>query len=51
MLQEVEAGPCGPSCGVLVGYRIAEARQQPLLVTLHDGAVELRIRPARTLPG
>ena len=40
LLEDAEAGPCGASCGVLVGHRVAEARQQPLLVTLHDGAVE-----------
>ena len=26
--------------GVLVGHRVAEARQQPLLVALHDRPVE-----------
>jgi len=35
-----ETGSRGAPCGVLVGHRVAEARQQPLLVALHDGAVE-----------
>ena len=38
--EDAEAGPNGASCGVLEGHRVAEACQQPLLVTLHDGAVE-----------
>ena len=35
-----EAGPRGAVCGVLVGHRVAEAGQQPLLVALHDRPVE-----------
>ena len=40
VLEDAEAGPCGAACGVLVGHRVAEARQQPLLVALHDRPVE-----------
>ena len=40
VLEEAEAGLGGAACGVLVGHRVAEARQQPLLVALHDRPVE-----------
>ena len=48
VLEDAEAGPCGAACGVLVGHRVAEARQQPLLVALHDRPVE---RPHGLLAG
>ena len=38
--EEAEADTRGAACAVLVSDRVAEARQQPLLVTLHDRAVE-----------
>ena len=40
VLQEAEAGQGGAACGVLVGHRVAEAGQQPLLVALHDRPIE-----------
>ena len=40
VVEEAEAGPGGAACGVLVGHRVAEARQQPLLVALHDRPIE-----------
>ena len=40
ILQEPEASQSGATCGVLVGYRIAEASQHPFLIALHDGPIE-----------
>ena len=40
VLEDAEAGQRGAACGVLVGHRVAEAGQQPLLVALHDRPVE-----------
>ena len=44
VLEDAEAGPRGAVRGVLVGHRVAEAGQQPLLVALHDRPVELAHR-------
>jgi hypothetical protein len=52
IVQEAEARPCGAARGVLVGHRVAEARQQPLLVALHDRPIEVPNRLlARLLEG
>ena len=39
LLQDDEPGPRGAVRGVLVGHRVAEAGQQPLLAALHDRPV------------
>ncbi len=52
IVEEPETRPCSAARGVLVGHRVAEARQQPLLVALHDRPVEVPNRLlARLLEG
>ena len=41
VLQDGEPGSRGAVCGVLVGHRVAEAGQEPLLAALHDRPIAL----------
>jgi hypothetical protein len=48
-VHEAERAPGSAACRILERHRIAEARQQPMLVTLHQGAVELAHRRCANL--